>query len=94
MIKYLPLLLLVACGSDSDPQQNATEIVDEKSGYSCVYVGKQTQGGLFGAPVVSYDTYQCEHMATKVSCKASISEDKQNKITFCNEFDWSILEDL
>jgi hypothetical protein len=94
MIKYLPLLLLVACGKDSDSQQNATEIIDEKSGYSCVYVGKQTTGGLFGSPVVSYNTYQCEHAETKISCKASISEDKRNKLTFCDQFDWSILENL
>lgn len=93
MIKYLPLLILVACGKDADPQKIYTPIVDEASGYSCVYIGKTQTGGLFGSPVTKYNTYQCEHMETKVQCRASISEDGKNKITFCNEFDWSILED-
>lgn len=91
MIKYLPLLFLIACGKDADTQKMGA-IVDEKSGYSCVYIGKQSTGGLFGSPVISYDTYQCEHAETKIQCKASISEDGKNKLTFCNEFDWSILE--
>ena len=85
--------LLAACGKDAD-QAKMGAIVDEKSGYSCVYIGKSKTGGLFGAPVKMYDDYQCEHMETKIQCKASISEDGKNKLTFCNQFDWSILEGL
>lgn len=84
---------LAACGKDAD-QTKMGEIVDEESGYSCVYLGKSKTGGLFGSPVTTYDDYQCQHMETKVQCKASISEDGKNKLTFCNEFDWSILEGL
>jgi hypothetical protein len=95
MIKYAALLLLlVGCGKDSDVSQNATEIVDDKSGYSCVYIGKSKTGGLFGSPVTTYDDYQCEHMETKVQCKASISEDGKNKLTFCNGLDWTIFDNL
>lgn len=89
----LPMLFLTACGKNSDPTKNATEIVDEKSGYSCVYTGKSKTGGLFGSPVTTYDDYQCENLKTGVFCRASVSEDGKNKITFCDQFDWSMLEE-
>lgn len=88
----LPMLLLTACGKDSE-QAKMGEIVDEKSGYSCVYTGKSQTGGLFGSPVTTYNDYQCENLKTGVFCRASVSEDGKNKITFCDQFDWSMLEE-
>jgi hypothetical protein len=98
MFKYIaPLFLLVACGKDADPAKMG-EVVDPRSGYSCVYSGKKNIGGmgrgLFAIPPKIADTYQCQNLKTGATCNTTVSEDKKTKRTSCDQFDWSILESL
>ncbi len=94
MIKYLPLLLLVACGSDSDPQPDYVE------SYVCAHTStSSTPGSAWIAPKTTH-AYQCVEQKTAEVCEAKIifhtrTQAKISEDHSCNgEIDFLSLEDL
>jgi hypothetical protein len=95
MIKYLPLLLLVACGSDSDQSAQAPDQEPQQTSYVCAHKQQlQKQFCGWGCFTKTVEEYECISLSGSV-CFAYLGTSDSFKKHYCDSgFDWSILEDL